>query len=152
LIAVRILLLAVLASASIGAAPAPTGELQVQISNVRNAKGRVHIDVCPEALFLKDNCPYSGNAPARTGMTIVIARGIPAGRYAVQAFHDENSNGEVDRALFGIPKEGVGFSNDARIGLGPPKFADAVFAFDGNGKAIQLKMRYFLGPSGPQAR
>ena len=41
-----------------------------------------------------------------------------AGRYAVQAFLDENGNGEVDRALFGIPKEGVGFSNDAKIRLG----------------------------------
>ena len=145
-------MLALVAASSIGAAAPPTGVLQVQISNVRNAKGRVHIDICPQAQFLKDNCPYSGNAPAQAGVTIVTARGIPAGRYAVQVFHDENNNGEVDRGLFGMPKEGVGFSNDARIGLGPPKFADAVFAFDGNSKTIQLKMRYFLGPSGPQAR
>jgi uncharacterized protein (DUF2141 family) len=147
-------MLTVAALSLIGAAAAPTGTgvLQVQISNVRNAKGRVQVAVCPQAQFLKDNCPYSGNAPARSGVTTVIVRGIPAGRYAVQIFHDENSNGEVDRALFGVPKEGVGFSNDARIGLGPPKWADAVFAFDGNSKTIQLKMRYFLGPSGPQTR
>lgn len=138
--------------ALIGAAPPPGGVLQIQVGNVRNAAGGVHIDICPEALFLKENCPYSATAPARAGTTIVIARGIPAGRYAVQAFHDENANGNVDRALFGIPKEGVGFSNDARIRLGPPKFTDAVFVFDGQSKAITLKMRYFRGPSGPPAR
>jgi uncharacterized protein (DUF2141 family) len=148
---VRVSSLAVVAASLMGAAP-PTGVLQVQISNVRNAKGRVHLDVCPEALFLKDNCPYVGNTPARPGVVIITIRNLPAGRYAIQAFHDENSNGEVDRGLFGMPKEGVGFSNDAKIVFGPPKFADAVFAFDGNAKTIQLKMRYFLGPSGPQAR
>ena len=141
-----------MAVALIGAAPQPGAILQVQVSNVRSAKGLVHIDICPAALFLKKNCPYSATAPARAGTTIVVARGIPAGSYAVQAFHDENGNGDVDRALFGIPKEGVGFSNDARIARGPPKFADAVFAFDGRGKAITLKMRYFLGPSGPPPR
>jgi uncharacterized protein (DUF2141 family) len=145
-------MLTLVAAPLMGAAAAPTGVLQVQISNVRNAKGNVHIDICPEARFLKDNCPYSGNAPSRPGVTIITVRGIPAGRYAIQAFHDENSNGDVDRGLFGMPKEGVGFSNDAKISFGPPKFADAVFAFDGNSKTIQLKMRYFLGPSGPPAR
>ena len=76
----------------------------------------------------------------------------PAGHYAVQAFHDENANGKVDRALFGIPKEGIGFSNDAPIHLSPPKWADAVFAFDGGDQVIALKMRYMLGASGPRAR
>ena len=144
--------LAGVASVLLGAAPLPAGTLRVEIGNVRNGKGRVVIAVCPQALFLKDNCPYSGNAPSQTGTTVVTVQGVPAGRYAVQAFHDENNNGEVDRTLFGIPKEGVGFSNDARIRMGPPKWADAVFAFDGTSKTIQLKMRYFLGPSGPRAR
>ena len=149
---IRVSLLAVVAASLIGAAAAPTGVLQVQVGNVRNAKGRVHVAICPQASFLKDSCPYELSAPAQTGVTIITAHGIPAGRYAVQSFHDENGNGEVDRGLFGMPKEGVGFSNDAKIVFGPPKFADAAFAFDGNAKTIQLKMRYFLGPSGPPAR
>lgn len=134
-----------------GAATPPDGTLTVVIGNVRNARGQVHVDVCPEAKFLKDGCPYSSSAPSVAGATTVTVHGLPAGRYAVQAFHDENVNHKVDRALFGIPKEGVGFSRDARIGLGPPKFADAVFDFDGKATTIRLKMRYFLGASGPPA-
>ena len=130
----------------------PHGVLTIEIGNVRIAKGNVHVDVCPEAQFLKDNCPWTGNARARLGDTRVTVANLPAGRYAVQAFLAENGNGEVDRALFGIPKEGVGFSNDAKIRLGPPKFAEAVFAFDGNARAIRLNLRYFMGAKGPSAR
>lgn len=132
--------------------PVPTGTLTVDIGNIRRTAGRVHVDVCPQPFFLKDDCPYSGEAPARAGTTQVTVRGIPAGRYAVQIFHDENGNGKVDRALFGIPKEGVGFSRNARIALGPPKWNDAVFDFDGRARRIALDARYFLGASGPPKR
>lgn len=135
---------ALVAIATIGAAPVPDGTLSVEVTNVRNGKGRVHIDVCPEAKFLKSDCPYFAVAPAHVGTTIVTLHGLPAGRYAVQAFHDENSNDKVDRAIFGLPKEGVGFSNDAPIRFSPPKWADAVFAFDRPTQTIRLKLRYFL--------
>lgn len=131
------------------AASQPQDALTVEVRNVRVAKGVVHIDICPEAKFLKDDCPWSGDAPARLGVTQVTVAGVPPGRYAVQAFLDENSNKEVDRALFGIPKEGVGFSNDAKIGFGPPKFAEAAFQYTGGAQAIRLNLRYFLGPKGP---
>ena len=54
------------------------------------------------------------------------------------------ANGKIDRALFGIPKEGVGFSNDAPIRLGPPKWKDAQFQL-GDDKVITFKLRYFIG-------
>lgn len=123
--------------------------MTIAITNVRNVKGHVLVSICPEAKFLKDDCPYDGRSLARSGTTEITIAGVQPGRYAVQAFHDENDNQKVDRALFGIPKEGVGFSNDARIMFGPPKFADAVFAATGKPQTITLKMRYFMGPSGP---
>ena len=121
----------------------------MRVSNVRNSKGLVHVDICPEAYFLKENCNWSASGAAHAGVTVLTVQNLPPGYYAAQAFHDENSNKKVDRALFGIPKEGVGFSNDARISLGPPKWSDAMFKFDGKAQTIQLRMRYFLGPSGP---
>lgn len=132
-----------------GAAVPGSGTLTINVDNVRVAKGRVHVDICPEAKFLKEDCPWSGNARAQVGVTSVSVGNLPAGRYAVQAFLDENSNGDVDRGLFGIPKEGVGFSNNAKIRLGPPKFAEAAFTFNGGAQAIHLNLRYFTGPKGP---
>lgn len=128
---------------------APVGDLTIDVGNVRNGNGRVHIDICPQDHFLADDCPYSGEAPATPGVTTVVIRGLPAGRYAAQAFHDENVNGKVDRALFGIPKEGVGFSRNARITFSAPKWRDAEFDFAGHDQRIGFRLRYFLGASGP---
>jgi uncharacterized protein (DUF2141 family) len=131
---------------------APGGTLTIRMSNVRNVKGEMLVAACPQAQFLKETCPYNGSAPAHVGMTVVVLHGLPPGQYAVQTFHDENGNKKVDRNFIGIPKEGVGFSNDAPIRMGPPKWADAMFAFNGADQTIQLKTRYFLGPSGPDKR
>jgi len=45
--------------------------------------------------------------------------GVAPGRYAVSVFHDENSNGKMDTNFIGIPREGVGASNNAKGHLGP---------------------------------
>ena len=127
----------------------PTASISVEVGNVRSDRGVVIVDICPKDRFLGDGCPYHGEAKAHAGMTTVVIDNVPAGQYAAQAFHDENGNGEVDRALFGIPKEGVGFSRDARIRLNPPKWKDAVFDHQAKPETIKFRMRYFLGKKGP---
>jgi uncharacterized protein (DUF2141 family) len=138
-------LLAVVAAATAGS----TGSISVDVSNVRNDRGMVVVDICPKDKFLDDGCPYRGAAKAHAGTTTVVINNVPAGEYAAQAFHDENDNDKVDRALFGIPKEGVGFSRDARIRFSPPKWKDAVFDHQAKPETIKFKMRYFLGKKGP---
>ena len=149
----RIMTLGLLAIAGLAAAPsalsAPQSTLTIRVTNVRNAKGDILAAVCPQAQFLKDNCSFNGSAPAHLGVAVIVVHGIPAGKYAVQTFHDENGNRKVDRNFLGLPKEGVGFSNDAPIRMGPPKWADAMFAFNGAEQTIQIRTRYFLGPAGP---
>ena len=136
------------------AAPPPSepGTLAIRVSNVRNARGMVHVDLCDQARFLGDGCPYAASAPAQTPVTTVVVRGLPPGRYAAQLFHDENANGRTDRNFLGIPKEGIAFSRDAPIRLSPPKWNDAQFIYPGGAQAIAVRMRYFLGPAGPQDR
>lgn len=57
---------------------------------------------------------------------------IPEGTYAISVFHDENGNGKLDTGTFGIPKEGYGFSNNARGMFGPPSFTESSFFVKGN--------------------
>jgi uncharacterized protein (DUF2141 family) len=130
----------------VAAAPAgtPGGTIEVAVAGVRNASGQVKVDVCTRASFLKD-CPWSATARAHPGTVLVEVHGIPPGRYAIQAFHDANSNGECDQGLFGIPREGVGFSNDAFSGLSRPKFDNAAFDFNGGRLRLTLKLRHMLG-------
>ena len=128
---------------------AATGAITVEVGNVRNSSGKVVVDICPQDRFLEDGCIWHGEAPARAGTTVVTIANVPAGDYAAQAFHDENASSELDRGVFGIPKEGVGFSRNARIAWSPPKWRDAVFVHQGRGETIRFNLRYFMGAKGP---
>lgn len=144
------LLLASLPLCAVAAGQSSDGVLHVAVDNVRDRTGRVHVDLCTQKQFLKD-CPIAADGPARVGQSTVTLTGLKPGRYAAQVFYDQNGNGKVDRALFGIPKEGVGFSNDAKIRLGPPKWEEAFFDYDGRERTIRLRLRYFTGPDAPAA-
>jgi uncharacterized protein (DUF2141 family) len=67
---------------------------------------------------------------------------IPPGTYALAVIHDENMNGKLDTNAFGIPKEGYGFSNDAKAWLGAPSFQTASFAYDGRALEMTLALDY----------
>ncbi len=71
---------------------------------------------------------------------------VVPGDYAISAYQDENSNGKLDRNFMGIPKEGVGASNDAKGSFGPPRFADARFTYKGGIQQLTIHMRYLLAP------
>ena len=52
---------------------------------------------------------------------------IPAGKYAIAIFLDENDNYKLDRNLFGIPKEKYGFSNNVLPALRAATFEESIF-------------------------
>ncbi len=118
------------------------GELQVVVTNVRNANGLIQVGICPALLFLTETCPYNASAPAVPGTTTVRVE-VPEGTWAAQVYHDENSNEQVDRDLLGIPTEGIGFSRNPPFRFGPPSFEDARFALTPGGGQITLRLRYF---------
>lgn len=146
LLAIGIAVPAFAVDASGGTGGGSAGTLHVEVSNVRAASGHVHVDLCTQAQFLKD-CPLVADAPAHPGISTVTLTGLKPGRYAAQVFYDQNGNGRLDRGLFGVPKEGIGFSNDAPIKLAPPKWDDAEFDYDGHETTIHLRLRYFMGPN-----
>jgi uncharacterized protein (DUF2141 family) len=146
---------AIVASLVIVAAPihSPGAEargapLSIQVNGVPSNKGTVRADVCTIDTFLRTTCPYSGVAPAVEGETTVIVEGLPPGVYAVQLFHDRNDSGHLARGVLGIPKESIGFSNDAPLGLHGPKFARASFTHGQDPQTITVTLRHF-GP-GPR--
>jgi len=124
--------------------PAVAADLSVTVAGVKNDRGKVLVAVCTSDTFLTAGCPYTAGAPARSGRVTVTVRGVPAGTYAVQAFHDENDNRDLDRNFLGIPEEGLGFGNDAPIRFGPPRYADAALAVAEPATRTGLTLRYFI--------
>jgi uncharacterized protein (DUF2141 family) len=67
---------------------------------------------------------------------------IPPGTYAMVVIHDENMNGKLDTNALGIPREGYGFSNDAKKWLGTPAFSAASFLYDGQNVDLTMTLNY----------
>jgi uncharacterized protein (DUF2141 family) len=122
---------------------AMAAELKVTLEDVATSSGHVLVAVCTPETFLRRGCPYTGRAPAASGEAQVVVHGIDPGVYAVQAFHDQNDNFDLDRNFLGLPKEGMGFSNDAPMRFGPPSFDDAAIEISAAGAATRLRLRYF---------
>ena len=81
--------------------------------------------------------------PAQQGETTAIIAGMQPGTYAAQVYFDENDNDQLDRNFIGIPREGVGFSNNPSFTFHAPSFADSAFIYDGVSGAISVRLRYY---------
>ncbi len=141
------LLLATSAIALSGMSPPPQGDISVSITNMRSSEGVVRACITKNRRTFP-NCRKDPDAMRRVvdaseSVTLTFTD-VEAGAYAIALLHDENDNGKADRALGMMPKEGFGFSRDARVRMGPPKFDDAVFDFDGTEASLTIRMRYML--------
>ena len=141
------LLLAAGAIALSGMSAPPKRDITVSITNMRSSEGVVR------ACITKDRNTFPNCRKDPAAMRKVVDAGesvtltftdVEAGAYAIVLLHDENDNGKADRAMGMMPKEGFGFSRDARVRMGPPSFDDAVFDFDGTDAALTIRMRYML--------
>lgn len=66
---------------------------------------------------------------------IIIVKDLKPGKYAFKYFHDENNDKEINTNFMGIPKEGYGFSNNAKGKFGPPSFEKMIFELTQNDTA-----------------
>lgn len=74
------------------------------------------------------------------GRAACVFNDVPTGTYAVAFFHDRKMTGKMARNMLGIPQEGYGFSNDAKVqAMSPPSFSAAAFQHDGS-KPTTLKL------------
>jgi len=85
--------------------------------------------------------------PAGSGEAVLFD-GLPAGRYAVMAYHDENGNRELDQNFLGIPREPLGFSR-RYWGKGSPVFAAAaVDVGDDESVPVDMELKKIFGRRG----
>ena len=134
---------ALAALALAAAAPAHAATVQVTVTKIRNNQGQILVALCTRADFLHPHCAWHGHTQAQPGAVTITIPNVPPGTYAAQAFHDENSNGRLDRTLLGLPREAMGFSNNAPLRLGPPSFATAAFPVSGDVTPISFALRYY---------
>lgn len=120
-----------------------SGKLSVVLNEIRQSSGIIYVSIHNDkaAFPMKSEKALTSNM-VEGSVREVVFNEIPFGEYAVSVFHDENGNGKMDTHLFGIPKEGVGASNN-KMGFGPPSFQDAMFKMEDSEKTITINVKYF---------
>lgn len=134
------------AGARLHAAGMAGTEVTVAVTGLRSAKGVVRACLTRDSRAFpkcESEQDYRLVAPASPNPTFTFSDVMP-GRYAIALLHDENRNGKIDRALFLMPKEGFGFSRDAPVRMGPPKFEAAAFTVEHEPVHQTIHMRYML--------
>jgi uncharacterized protein (DUF2141 family) len=128
----------------VAAPPARAAMVEVAVTGVTDTRGHVRVELCTRDTFLTQDCPYQGAAPATVGATVVRIAQVPPGVYAAQAFHDETDQGVIHQNILGVPRERVGFSNDAPVHVRGPRFRDAAFLVGDEVQRITLRLRRFF--------
>jgi uncharacterized protein (DUF2141 family) len=120
--------------------------LEVKIDNIKNDNGDILIGLYSNSHNFPRKVSDGRIVKASKEGVIVAFHDLKPGPYAISVMHDENSNKDMDQNKIGIPKEGFGFSNNARISLGPPSFEKVKFEIQPGTKdtRISIDLRYLL--------
>ncbi|MDH5748213.1 MAG: DUF2141 domain-containing protein [Rhodospirillales bacterium] len=124
--------------------PGAAAELRVEVTGLRSPSGvvRMALFANPEDFPDNDKKIASKDVKVNGLSTRAVFKNLSAGNYAVAVFHDENENNIFDRGFLGIPLEGYGFSNNARVILSPPEFAAAAVSLTEGRSDISVTINY----------
>lgn len=122
---VGLCLLACLAGTGFGAYAAT---LDVTVSDIQPGPGNIRVALYanPDSFRHEDRAVQVLSSPATSVSVVVVFKDIPAGQYAVLAYHDANDNKKLDLRFGMFPIEGWGLSNDPTV-IGPPRFSASAF-------------------------
>ena len=127
-------------------ASAPRAGVSATVTGLRSSEGQVLacLTARPKHFPGCDNDPQARALTVAAGARVELNFGpVPQGEYAIAIIHDENANGRLDKRLM-MPREGFGFSRNAPVGFGPPRFRNAAFLVDKAGEHQSIRMRYIF--------
>ena len=120
-----------------------TYTLTVTVTNFNQLEGNIIVSVFNKSEdFPKEGKHYQDNTSKVNNYSkTIIFKNLPVGDYAVAILHDRNSDGKCNKNLFGIPKEGYGFSNNCKPILSAPSFKCTKINLSSN-KTIKIELIY----------
>lgn len=138
----KLLLTTLLSIFAIGVTSAQ-GQISVTIEGLGNTKGKVYV------MLQNSEQMYQAKDKYFKAAAIEIGKGerdctfedIPAGTYTITLLHDEDLDEKMKTNFVGMPKEGFGFSNNAKGKMGKPSFEAASFTVE-SGKTAQQKIKF----------
>lgn len=108
-----------------------TFTLEITVTGLTPNDGQVVASLFDEKKkYLKKSVSTLRESANGTDKLILEFTDLAIGEYAVSVFYDLDSDGELDTGFMRIPKEPIGFSNNARGKFGPAKWKHTSFRVD----------------------
>jgi uncharacterized protein (DUF2141 family) len=120
-------------------------KITVVVNGFKNANGNCIINLYnkSEGFPNSNTLAYKTiTAKIKNNSAQIVFDNIEPGTYAVSILHDANSDGVLNKNMFGIPKEGYGASNNIIPSLSSPNFEDSKFEVSNHDKAVLIKVKY----------
>lgn len=108
--------------------------INVVVSGIKDSTGSIRCGLFNSAAtFPKDGQQFMGvEAPITNGQATCTFNNVPApGTYAVAYFKAAPGQTKMRTSWLGMPQDPYGFSRNATIGMGPPSFESAAYAYNG---------------------
>ena len=133
---------AAVATVATAADSAATGELTIHASGFAHTRGHAVAKLFASGDNVLKPARWQMVAAIEGSAAVFNFSALPAGRYAVIVFHDQNDNLEIDHGLLG-PSEPLGFSGSYTLSLlsGRPDFERLQFEFKPPAQALQVRVK-----------
>ena len=121
------------------------GNLKVLVNNIKGNTGQLafYLFNSDDGFPMKTGKALMQGFVKATGNTAEYAfTNLAAGTYAVFVFHDADNDKKLKTNFVGMPKEGMGVSNNAKGHFGPPDYDDAKFEFKNSGQVVTVALMY----------
>jgi uncharacterized protein (DUF2141 family) len=121
-----------------------TSRLELVIQNTKSNKGTIQVLIFnsetgfpdePKKAFKAFSLPITDLSAKKT------IDNLPPGKYAISVFHDEDSDGKIQKNGVGIPVDRFGFSNNPTIIFGPPSFSKSAFTVKNTPTKVLINLR-----------
>jgi uncharacterized protein (DUF2141 family) len=124
---------------------AQNSEITINISGLKTDKGK-----CMVYLYNSKKGYSAGPNKAintatgkiTNGKSTLVLKDTTDGEYVITVVHDENNNSKLDTNFLGMPKEGVGVSNNAKGSFGPPSYEDSKFKINKKSVTTNITIKY----------
>lgn len=122
-----------------------TGIIIVKVNNLKNNNGSLKFSLFNSKKGFPSNLERAIQKKSLIidhNQLVVTFENVLYGEYALSVFHDENNNSKLDSNFIGIPKEGIGTSNNVKSKFGPPSYEDSKFSVNSSTTEININIVY----------
>jgi uncharacterized protein (DUF2141 family) len=122
-----------------------TGTIIIKLDALKNLDGVILVTLFSDEDGFPDEWEKAFRSeivPVTEELREIRLENIPHGTYSLAIVHDENENMKLDTNLFGVPREGYGFSNNVRGRFGPPRFSDTLFTLEADTYTHHIRLNY----------